>query len=343
MRSSSTNADPLHLLHPWITSTALNLVSLCCALSVHADSQPPKPAAAVGRPASGQLSLAAGQTVPSPRPAQRRARHVLIISEDGMHPALIREQPLPNHERLYKNGSYSFRAHTISTASTLPSHASMLSGVDAHQHGLLWNNWRPERGFIRAPTVFSLATEEGLSTSAIVGKFKLRHILPQGTVETVGRPGYDCRKVSEEAARRIEKDQPALMFVHFSDPDEKGHSAGWLSDAQRAAARECDRCLGRILDALDRRGTLDETLIIVSADHGGHSHGHSGILLSDIQIPWIAYGPQVRRGYAIAGRISTMDTAATVLFALGLPTPDNLRGRAVREIFTRPQKDRAQP
>lgn len=250
-----------------------------------------------------------------------------------MHPSLIREQPLPNHERLYKNGSYSFRARTISTASTLPSHASMLSGVDAQEHGLRWNNWRPERGYIRTPTVFSLATQEGLSTSAIVGKFKLRHILPHGTVETFVRPGYYCRKVSEEAARRIETDQPTLMFVHFSDPDEKGHSAGWLSDAQRAAARDCDRCLGRILEALQRRGTLDETLIIVSADHGGHNHGHSGILLSDIQIPWIAHGPQIRRGYAIAGRVSTMDTAATVLFALGLQPPDNLRGRPVHEIF----------
>lgn len=260
-----------------------------------------------------------------------------------MHPSLIREQPLPNHERLYKNGSYSFRARTISTASTLPSHASMLSGVDAQEHGLRWNNWRPERGYIRTPTVFSLATQQGLSTTAIVGKFKLRHILPQGTVETFVRPGYYCRKVSEEAARRIETDQPTLMFVHFSDPDEKGHSAGWLSDAQRAAARDCDRCLGRILEALQRRGTLDETLIIVSADHGGHSHGHSGILLSDIQIPWIAHGPQIRRGYAITGRVSTMDTAATVLFALGIQRPDSLRGRPVHEIFASPSATSQRP
>lgn len=252
-----------------------------------------------------------------------------------MHPALIREQPLPNHERLYKNGAYSFRARTISTASTLPSHASMLSGVDAAEHGLRWNNWRPEKGYIRTPTIFSLATKQGLSTTAVVGKFKLRHILPQGTIETFVRPGYYCRKVSEEAARRIEQDQPDLMFVHFSDPDEKGHSAGWLSDAQKAAARECDRCLGRLLDALDRRGTLDETLIIVSADHGGHSHGHSGILLSDLQIPWIAHGPQVRRGHVIASRVSTMDTAATVLYALGLQLPEHLRGRPIHEIFTK--------
>jgi len=268
-------------------------------------------------------------------PPSRIARRVLIISEDGMHPALIQQQPLPNHERLYKNGAYSFRARTISTASTLPSHAAMLSGVDVYEHGLRWNNWRPQRGYIRTSTVFSRATEAGLSTAAVVGKFKLRHILPEGTVDAFSRPGYYCRKVSDEAARIIAQGQPELMFVHFSDPDEKGHSAGWLSESQRQAARECDRCLGILLQALERAGTLGETLIIVSADHGGHNHGHSGILLSDIQIPWIAFGPQVRRGHAISSRISTMDTAATVLFALGLAPKERLRGHPVKEIFAR--------
>ncbi|MBL9007578.1 MAG: alkaline phosphatase family protein [Myxococcales bacterium] len=322
------------------------MLSLCLLFhtsGLQADQPPQQTRPSISSEALRTARAGTAATAAAPRALPRRARYVLIVSEDGMHPALIREQPLPNHERLYKNGAYSFRARTISTASTLPSHASMLSGVDSHEHGLRWNNWRPERGYIRAPTVFSLATQEGLSTSAIVGKFKLRHILPQGTVETFVRPGYYCRKVSEEAARRIEADQPTLMFVHFSDPDEKGHSAGWLSDAQRAAARECDRCLGTLLEALDRRGTLHETLIIVSADHGGHSHGHSGILLSDLQIPWIAHGPKVRRGYAISGRVSTMDTAATVLFALGLQAPTNLRGRPVHEIFARSGEAEARP
>ena len=260
-------------------------------------------------------------------------KRVVIISEDGMRPDLIYQQHMPWHERLYTGGSYSWHARTIRTASTLPSHASMLSGVDVDLHGLWWNSWKPSKGFIHVPTIFRGAAEHGLKTAAFVGKFKLRHILPAGTVGVFERPGYYCKKVSEEAARYIETEKPTLTFVHFSDPDEKGHSAGWMSEDQKRAARDSDACLGTIYQALERSGMLPDTLVIVSADHGGHNHNHSGALLSDRNIPWIAIGPGVRKGYPIHGLISTMDTAATALSVLGIAPLTKLSGKPVHEIF----------
>lgn len=262
------------------------------------------------------------------------ARHVVIISEDGMRPELItQQQRMQWHQLMAKNGAFTWHARTIRTASTLPSHASMLSGVDVNLHGLTWNNWRPQKGYIQVPTIFKAAEEKGLKTAAFVGKFKLRHILPPGTVGVFQRPGYYCKKVSEEAARYIEREKPALTFVHFSDPDEKGHSAGWMSEDQKRAARDSDACLGTIYQAIERAGILSDTLVIVSADHGGHNHNHSGALQSDRNIPWIAMGPGVRRGYSIQGPISTMDTAATALAALGLQPQTRLTGKPIREIF----------
>ena len=49
------------------------------------------------------------------------------------------------------------------------------------------------------------------------------------------RPGYFCKKVAEEAAHYLTSEKPALAFVHFSDPDELGHSAGWMSRKQLGA------------------------------------------------------------------------------------------------------------
>ncbi len=262
-----------------------------------------------------------------------KLRHVVIISEDGMRPELIYQQRMPWHQLLYHIGAYTWRARTIRTASTLPSHASMLSGVDVNLHGLTWNNWRPQKGYIHVPTIFNAAENNGLKTAAFVGKFKLRHIIPPGAVDVFQRPGYYCKKVSEEAARYIVQEKPALTFVHFSDPDEKGHSAGWMSEDQKRAARDSDACLGTIYQALERSGLIDETLVIVSADHGGHNHNHSGALLSDRNIPWIAVGPGVRKGYSIRGTISTMDTAATALSVLGLQPLTRIAGKPVNEIF----------
>ena len=125
----------------------------------------------------------------------------------------------------------------------------MLSGVDVNLHGLTWNNWRPTKGFIHVPTIFNAAEERGMKTAAFVGKFKLRHILPAGSVGVFERPGYYCKKVSDEAARYLAKEKPVLTFVHFSDPDEAGHSAGWISESQKHAALASDACLVTIYRA----------------------------------------------------------------------------------------------
>jgi arylsulfatase A-like enzyme len=262
-----------------------------------------------------------------------RATRVLIVSEDGLRPDYVSSQRLPWHEALWQHGAYSWKARTIRTASTLPSHAAMLSGVDVRAHGLSWNNWRPHRGFIKAPTIFGEAEQHGMKTAMFVGKNKLRHIAAPGTVGVYDRPGYYCKKVADEAAAYLVAEKPPLAFVHFSDPDEAGHAAGWTSERYRHAVLQSDRCLGIILDALEKAELLDGTLVIVSADHGGHNRTHSGAKLVDREIPWIARGPGVREGYQIQGAISTVDTAATALYALGLPLSSTLEGKPVKEIF----------
>ena len=68
-----------------------------------------------------------------------------------------------------------------------------------------------------------------------------------------------------------------------------------------------------------------ETLFIISADHGGHGHNHSGKVKEDRLIPWIAWGPGIRAGHRIKSDISTVDTAATALWVLGYPAPPGNR------------------
>jgi len=271
-------------------------------------------------------------------PAPKKINHVLIISEDGLRPDAISSLHLHWHDLLRKHGSYSLHAKTIRDASTLPAHASMLSGVDPAVHGLTWNNWRPSKGYIKTPTIFTRAQDAGMTTAFFTGKSKLRHIVPPGTVGVYERPGYYCKKVAEEAAEYLVSQRPALAFVHFSDPDEVGHSAGWMSPKQLKAIADSDKCLGVLYEALEKAELLDDTLIIVSADHGGHNKVHSGAKLIDREIPWIACGPGVREDHVLANDISTVDTAATALYALGIPIPASLIGRPRTDIFETPRE-----
>ena len=158
----------------------------------------------------------------APAPSRRPiADHVIILSEDGLRPDALLAARAPVHQSLMREGAYTMRARTIRQASTLPSHAAMLSGFDVADHGLSWNSWRPERGFIRVPTVFSVATNAGKSAAAFVGKRKLEHIAQPGSVTLFSRPGYLCPRVVEQAAAYFRDSHPQIEFVHFSDPDEE--------------------------------------------------------------------------------------------------------------------------
>jgi hypothetical protein len=260
-------------------------------------------------------------------------RHVIVISEDGLRPDALADVRPPVHGALMAKGAYSLTARTIRHASTLPAHAAMLSGFDVGEHGLDWNSWKPERGHILVPTIFDAAKQAGMGSAAFVGKRKLEHIAHPGAVDFFSRPGFFCKKVVAAAAQYFVDEKPQIEFIHFSDPDERGHADGWMSDTQFAAIRHSDQCLGTLVDAVTAAGLDGQTLFILSSDHGGHGHNHSGRIEEDRLIPWLAWGPGVRAGHRIRAPISTLDTAATALWALGYPPPPGLLGRPVKEAF----------
>ena len=86
---------------------------------------------------------------------------------------------------------------------------------------------------------------------------------------------------------------------------------------------------------LERRGLREETLIIITADHGGHSTTHGSSMPEDMTIPWIISGPGIAPG-ELSTKVFTMDTAATTAFALGLPLPTEWDGAPVYEAFGMP-------
>ena len=252
-----------------------------------------------------------------------------------MRPDVLTPDRAPRHVALMKEGATAKTAETIRESDTLPSHASMLSGVSADSHGLWWNSYHADRGYIHVPTIFSAAHAANLTTAMIVGKPKLRHIAIPGTVDHFERPSYLCGGVSKRAAEYFTEAKPGLMFVHFSDPDEYGHANGWMSPEYLKAVENSDKCLATVLDAIDASGLASTTLVIVTADHGGHGFRHSdGHDTVDRDIPWIVRGPQITPGSALDGTVETVDTAATTLAALGLPALPHMLG-AARFTFVR--------
>lgn len=74
--------------------------------------------------------------------------------------------------------------------------------------------------------------------------------------------------VAKIAAYVIEKDAPALMTIHFFSVDHFEHVEGRQGEAVKKAIADADNSVGIILDALKKKGIADNTLLIVTGDHG---------------------------------------------------------------------------
>lgn len=267
---------------------------------------------------------------PTPAPLARR---VLILSIDGLRPELISLAPMANLQALMQIGSYTLTAQTVYPSVTLVSHSSMLTGLCPPKHGVNWNDYIPEKGIAQGVDLFDLAHAAGLQTVMFVGKEKLRQITDASSLDIFTY----VNDRDSVIAQRLVADFPenfGVLFVHFPLVD-MGHVFGWLSPQQINIAYRADEALGVVLAALDARGLRAETLIIVTADHGGHDTIHGTSLPEDMTIPWIAAGPGVQLKQ-LTSSVHTMDAAATAAFALGLPIPAEWDGVPVYEAFGLP-------
>jgi len=270
-----------------------------------------------------------------------RAARVLIVSFDGLRPDAIAKAPMTNLLILMQASAYTLSAQTILPSSTLPAHASMLTGLCPSSHGVTWNDYIPENGYAKGTDIFDLAHAAGLRTVMVVGKEKLRQITEPASTDVFA---FVDGSEDDVAQRAIQEMTPGfgVMFVHFPQGDLAGHSFGWLSQMQLRAYREGDDAFGKLLAGLDFAGLRASTLIIVTADHGGHKTTHGSDAPEDITIPWIINGPFVHAGQ-LSGYVHTTDTAATAAFMLGLPRPAEWDGRPVMEAFGLPAEPRAMP
>ncbi|HNK64611.1 MAG TPA: alkaline phosphatase family protein [Anaerolineales bacterium] len=260
---------------------------------------------------------------------------VLIVSFDGMRTDAIEAAPMNNLIQLMGNSAYNLTtAITIAYPVTLPSHAAMLSGMCMDKNGIYLNKYFKYMGYSQGTDIFDLAHAAGLRTVMEVGKDKLRQIAEPETTD-VFEVQYEESLIGEAAVEQISQGF-GLMFVHFPSADEVGHKYGWMGGSYLLMLRNGDEAFGKMLAALDANGLLDTTLIIVTADHGGHDSNHTGFLIEDYRIPWVASGPGIVPG-EITARIHTMDTAATVAYALGFPQPEEWDGIPVYEAFGEPR------
>lgn len=103
--------------------------------------------------------------------------------------------------------------------------------------------------------------------------------------------------------------------------------------------KQCDDQLGRLLDHLDATGRMDDTMIVLTSDHGDylgdHWMGEKDLFHEpSVKVPLIIYDPraaaETTRGTTCDALVESIDLAATFVEAAGGTIPDHiLEGRSL--------------
>jgi arylsulfatase A-like enzyme len=287
------------------------------------------------------LTLAPRVPAQTTRPVPQ-IRRALIISVDGLRPDVLLRADAPRIRALMKDGAFTMWARSTAVCLTLPTHVSLLTGVIPHDHAIMWNGELPfsKPVYPRVPTLFELAKKAGYTTGCVAGKSKFKVLDKPGTIDFSYFPDEaksDDNDVVQHALRMLSSDQPQVMFVHFPGVDNAGHAKGWGTPEQLAAVAVADRCVGQVIDKLAQMKLADQTVVFLTADHGGAGRTHGEDDPRSRHIPWIVVGPGIRHDYDLTMDrdlvVDVYDTFTTACTLLDIPIGRRVQGKFVPDIL----------
>lgn len=115
-------------------------------------------------------------------------------------------------------------------------------------------------------------------------------------------------------------------------------------------AEHYDRHLGRMLASLERRGLLDNTLVIVTSDHGmpfPRSKGNANVMANHVPFAVMWKGCILKPGRSVDDYVSFIDIAPTLMEVAGIEWKDTgmapTSGRSLTNLFFSEKSGRIDP
>jgi len=99
-----------------------------------------------------------------------------------------------------------------------------------------------------------------------------------------------------------------------------------------------DAQVGRVIDALDRLGLSDNTIVVFTSDHGYHVGEHGlwqkmSLFEESSRVPLLIVAPGLSKNAAAKTPISQVDLFPTLAALCNVKTPDNLQGQSLVPIL----------
>jgi choline-sulfatase len=295
-----------------------------------------------------------GREAPPAAPAT--ARNLVIVTIDTLRADRLgsygnREVATPRLDAIAAGGAL-FEQATVHVPLTRPSHASIFTGLLPAEHGLR-DNVSPALA-PEVPLLAPMLKDAGFRTAAFVSSIVLSRQsgLHRGFDEysdrfevdgddarflnTIQRPGDSVMK---EALAWMESTADGRFFawIHLYDPHDpyeppEPYATQYGGRPYDGEVAWTDELIGRLEDALHRRGLQGQTLLVVTSDHGEGlgEHGETvhGFFVyeSTLRVPLIVRGPGVAGGRRVKEVARSVDLLPSVLDMLGVPPPAGWKG-----------------
>ena len=283
-------------------------------------------------------------------------QHVIVIGVDGMSPNGIQKAATPTIDSILKVAAYSWKCEAVLPTSSSPNWASMIMGAGPDKHGVTSNAWQPHKQTLELecegtkgngkasgmwPTIFGeLRSQKPESKIACFNDWlAFNRLFEKGVVnrqrdaillQAASHHGY--KGITRMASNYFKRKKPDFMFVHLDYVDHAGHHDGHGTQAYYDAVSVADEMIGKIVKAVKASGELEHTIILITADHGGIGHGHGGNTPEEVNVPWILTGKGVVNG-ELQVPIKTYDTAATLVYLLGIKAPECWDGKVITQAI----------
>jgi arylsulfatase A-like enzyme/Flp pilus assembly protein TadD len=307
---------------------------------------------------------------PAPEKADEAPLDVVLITIDTLRADALgtygQERPTsPTLDALAAEGVL-FEQCTTSVPSTLPSHASIMTGKQPYSHGA-----RDNEGYVLAAENVTLAEhlkKHGYRTAAevaapVIGR---RTLLSQGFDQYRDLVSFDIERLQvdvegetktlhERGASDITKhglqflstagDQPFFLWLHYFDPhvfyaapDIYGQLVG--NSPYHAEVRYVDSQIERVIAWLKRSGRAERTLVVITSDHGEGLGEHEELTHSyfvydtTMHVPLIFWGPGLlKKPHRVGSLVRTVDIAPTIVDLLGLPPLEDIEGTSLTPLI----------
>ncbi|MEZ5084082.1 MAG: alkaline phosphatase family protein [Bacteroidales bacterium] len=273
----------------------------------------------------------------------RDIKYVFLIGIDGMGISGFERASTPVLDKLVREGAISITTRGVMPTVSGPNWSSHLLGAGPEQHGITSNSWTVDNYSIEAtakdgdgyfPSIFTLFHDQkpDLKTAFFYDWDALPNFYNTRTIDKV-----EFSKTFEETFQKatpwIMDNKPEFSFIYIGHPDEVGHEFSWGSDEYLKAIEDVDAALGSFLKALEEAEMYSSSVFIVVTDHGGNEHGHGGLSMEEIEIPWIISGTGIIEDRLIEQPNDVFNTASTIAYLFGLQPPEEWIGQPVIGAF----------